>query len=70
MVVLCFTYLGLSFTRQLSLSPVLMYGAEIWGTYYKQAVEIVHYYACERYMCVRLNSTNDAVLVECGRFPM
>ena len=47
-----------------------MYGAAIRGTDYKQDVERVHYYACERYMCVRLNSTNDAVLVECGRFPM
>ena len=110
-VVLCFTYLGLSFTRQLSLtqmaceqaikgkrilvpilsklykygqmsnevffrifdskiSPVLMYGTEIWGTDYQQAVERVHYYACKRYMCVRLNSINDVVLGECGRFPM
>ena len=52
------------------ISPVVMYGAEIMGTEYHQAVERGHYYACKRYMCVKLNSTNDAVLGECGRFPM
>ena len=110
-VVTCFTYLGLRFTRQLSLtqiaseqaikgkrilvsilaklykygqisnevflkifdtkiSPVLMYRAEIWDTDYQQAVERVHYYACKSYMCVRLNYPNDAVLGDCGQFPM
>ena len=52
------------------ISPVRMYGAEIWDTDYQQAVERVHYYACKRYMCVRLNYSNDAVLGGCGRFPM
>ena len=42
--------------------PVLMYGAEIWDTDYQQAVERVHYYACKRYICVRLYYSNDAVL--------
>ena len=110
-VVPCFTYVGLNFTLQLSLtqmaseqavkakrilisilsklyndgqlsrevffkifdtkiSPILMYGSEIWGIEYRQVVETIHHYACKRYMCVRLNSTNDAVLGECGRFPL
>ena len=47
-----------------------MYGAEIWDTDYQQAVERVHYYACKHYMCVRLNYSNDAVLGDCGRFPV
>ena len=52
------------------ISPILMYGSEIWGIEYRQVVETIHHYACKRYMCVRLNSTNDAVLGECGRFPL
>ena len=110
-VVPCFTYLGLNFTRQLSLtqmacdqalkgkrvlisllsrlhqygqlskdiyfklfdskvSPVLLYGAELWGVNCQKAIETVHNYACKRYMCVRLNASNDAVLGDCGRYPM
>ena len=30
----------------------------------------LHNYACKRYMCVRLNASNDAVLGDCGRYPM
>ena len=52
------------------ISPILIYDSEIWGTEYKQVVENIHQYACTRYMCVRLNSTNAAVLGECGRFPL
>ena len=47
-----------------------MYGAEIWGIVYQLAVENVHYYACKRYVCVRLNSSNDAILGEGGRFSL
>ena len=102
-----FTYLGLNFTRQLSLtqmacdqalkgkrvlisllyrlhqygqlyfklfdskvSPVLLYGAELWGVDCQKAIERVHNYACKRYMCIRLNAFNDAVLRDCGRYPM
>ena len=107
----CFTYLGLNFTRQLSLtqmaddqaikgkrvlvslltklyhygqlpkevffkmfdskiSPVLLYGSELWGVDSQKAIERVHVYACKRYMCVKLNASNDAVLGDCGRYPM
>ena len=47
-----------------------MYSSEIWGIEYRQVVETIHHYACKRYMSVRLNSTNDAVLGECGHFPL
>ena len=110
-VVPCFTYLGLNFSRQLSLTqmacdqaikgkrvlisllsklyqygqlskdvyfklfdskilPVLLYGAELWGVNCQNAIERVHNYACKRYMCVRLNASNDAVLGDCGRYPL
>ena len=108
-VVQCFTYLGLNFTRQLSLGqmandqatkakgvlvsilsklfryvtnnvffkifdtkvlPILMYGAEIWVNQARQEVEWVQYYACKRYLCARQNSTNDAVMGDCGQYPL
>ena len=49
---------------------MLLYGAEIWGVEKQIAIERVHYYACKRYMCVQTNSCNDAVLGDCGRFPL
>ena len=35
------------------ISPVLLYGSEIWGFARKDAIELVQRYACKRYMCVR-----------------
>ena len=49
---------------------VLLYGSEIWGFSKREATELVHRYACKRYMCVRLQSSNVAVLGDCGKFPM
>ena len=107
----CFSYIGLNFTRQLSLtqmacqqaingkrvlisvlsnlyqyvqlskdvyfklfdskiSHVLWYGAELWGIDCQEVIERVRNYACKRYMCVRINAPNDAVLGGCGRYPM
>ena len=50
--------------------PILMYGAEIWGIQARQEVERVQHYACKRYLCARQNSTNDAVMGDCGRYPL
>ena len=110
-VVPCFTYVGVNFTRQLSLiqmakeqsvkgkrvlisilsklyqygqlpkevffkifdtkiCPILLYGSELWGIEKQVAIERVQTYACKRYMCVNLKTSNDAVLGDCGRYPM
>ena len=110
-VVLCFTYIGMNFTRQLSLikmakeqavrgkrvltavlsklyqygqlpkdvffklldtkiCPILLYGSKLGGVEKRVAIERVQNYACKRYMCVNLKSNNDAVLGDCGRYPM
>ncbi|MEW8542874.1 MAG: reverse transcriptase family protein, partial [Candidatus Thiodiazotropha sp.] len=50
--------------------PVLLYGSEIWGFSKRESTELVHRYACKRYMCVSLHSSNAAVLGDCGRFPL
>lgn len=36
------------------ISPVLLYGSEIWGFTKRESIELVHRYACKRYMCVSL----------------
>ena len=51
-------------------SPVLLYGSEIWGFTNREPVEVVHRYACKCYMCVGLRACNAAVLGDCGRFPV
>ena len=49
---------------------MLLYGSEIWGFTKRESIELVHRYACKRYMCVGLHSSNAAVLGDCGRFPL
>ena len=49
---------------------MLIYGAEIWGTNVQQEIERVQYYACKRHLCARPNSSNNAVMGECGRYPL
>ena len=51
-------------------SPVLLYGSEIWGFTKGEAIYVVHRYACKPYMCVGLRACNASVLGDCGRFPM
>ena len=52
------------------ISPVLLYGSEIWGFKRRESIELVHRYACKRYMCVGLRASNAAVLGDCGRYPL
>ena len=33
-----------------NVSPVLLYGSEIWGFTKREPIEVVHRYACKRYM--------------------
>jgi hypothetical protein len=35
------------------ISPILLYGSEIWGIHKFIQPEIVHNYACKRYLCVK-----------------
>ena len=50
-------------------SPVLLYGSEIWSFTKREPTEVVHRYTCKRYMFVGLRACNAAVLGDCGRFP-
>ena len=51
-------------------SPVLLYGSEIWGFTKSEPIEVVLRYTCKRYMCVGLTACNAAVFGDCGRFPI
>ena len=50
--------------------PILLYRSELWGIQKQVAIERVKNDASKRYMCVNLKSTSDAVLGECGRYPV
>ena len=47
------------------ISPVLLYGSEIWGFAKRESVELSQSYACKRYMCFNLRACNAAVLGSC-----
>ena len=49
---------------------ILLYGAEHWGVGKQLDIERVQNYACKRYMGVPLNTNNDVILGDCGRYPM
>ena len=51
-------------------TPILLYGAEVWG--YKQfvSVERVHLFACKSFLRVCNKTPNDVVYGELGRFPL
>jgi hypothetical protein len=50
--------------------PQLLYGAEVWGLEEYIDLERVQYHACKRFMCVKQNTCNAAVLGDCYRFPL
>ena len=52
------------------IQPILLYGSEIWGFKSRDVSESVLNYACKRFLCVSRNSTNAAVLGDCGRYPL
>ena len=51
------------------IAPILLYGSELWGFVHRKSIELIHRYACKRYICVNLQSCNAAVLGDCGREP-
>ena len=52
------------------ISPVFLYGSEIWGFSKRESKEQVQRYACKCYMCVGLRACNAAVLSDCDRYPL
>ena len=52
------------------ISPILLYGSELWGFQARESTELINRYACKRFLCVYNRSTNAAVLGDCGRYPL
>ena len=52
------------------ISPILLYGSEIWGLNKYDSIEKVHLYACKKYLGVKYNTSNSMVYGECGRLPL
>ena len=50
--------------------PIILYGAEIWGTGYFKQTESVQMRFCKRILGAPKNTSNDAVLGDCGRYPL
>jgi hypothetical protein len=52
------------------ISPILLYGSEIWGTKNYDVIESIHTYACKRFLCIKQSSSNHVARGECGRYPL
>ena len=51
-------------------TPVLLYGSEIWGYDYSPQIEQVHYQFCKFLLNVSGKTNDLAAVGECGRFPL
>ena len=49
------------------ITPILLYGSEIWGYEYSHVIEQVQLEYCKKILGVRGNTLNCAVQGECGR---
>ena len=50
--------------------PVLLYGSELWGLQKITCYEQLQVHACKRFLNVKVNSCNDAILGDTGRLPL
>ena len=50
--------------------PIIMYGAEVWGTEYRHCIERVQLKFCKYVLGVGSQAPDVTVLGECGRYPM
>lgn len=51
-------------------SPIMLYGSELWGTEIMTSIEAVHIYACKRFLNASENACNTAVMGDIGRYPI
>ncbi|WAR13675.1 hypothetical protein MAR_027855, partial [Mya arenaria] len=52
------------------ISPIMLYGSELWGFCERHAIENVLLFVCNNFLCTNIKSCNAAVLWDCGRFPI
>ena len=51
-------------------APIVLYASEIWGYAYQNQIESVKIRFCKRLLGVPKSTSNDAILGECGRYPL
>ena len=51
-------------------TPILLYGSEVWGVYDYSCVDKIHIKFCKIILGVRAQTTNYAVYGELGRYPL
>ena len=52
------------------ITPILLYGSEIWGYEYSHVIEQLQVEYCKKILGMRGNTINCAVLGDCGRRPL
>ena len=52
------------------ISPILLYGSEIWGIYNYKEVDRLHLKFCKHLLGVKPQTSSAAVLGELGRYPL
>ena len=50
--------------------PILLYASEIWGYQYYEKIEKIQRKWCRMFLGLPSNAQNEAVIGECGRFPV
>jgi len=50
--------------------PILTYGAEVWGTKKFKDIESIQIYFCKKMIGLPQQTTNNAVMGECGQYPV
>ena len=52
------------------IQPILLYGSELWGFKHYDTIEQIHLLACKKFLMTSINSPNNIVYGECGRYPL
>jgi len=51
-------------------TPILLYGSELWCVQRQECIEHVHNYTCKRFLSIPKYTCNNSVLGDCGRYAM
>ena len=52
------------------ISPIMLYGSELWALNNVNCIEKLHLYACKRFLNVKPRACNNCILGDLGRYPM
>ena len=52
------------------ITPILLYGSEVWGYEKKDMIEKIHLQFCKKILCMKSSTPNYMVYGELGRHPL